>query len=73
MKTGPVIGTHAGADFRPSHFVRANRTCVLVQRASRADDPMPSAEIRHPWIGRRPERGIPRSGQAMPWHMTDAL
>lgn len=32
MKTGPVIGTHAGADFRPSHSVRANRTCVLVQK-----------------------------------------
>lgn len=37
MKTGPVIGRNARADFRPSHSVRANRTCVLVQRASRAD------------------------------------
>ncbi|OMI87446.1 hypothetical protein BSZ07_24785 [Streptomyces sp. M1013] len=26
----------------------------LVQRASRADGSVPSAEIRHPWFGRRP-------------------
>ncbi|TFV32889.1 hypothetical protein E4K10_26595 [Streptomyces sp. T1317-0309] len=30
------------------------RTVALVQRASRADDPEPSAEIRHPWFGCRP-------------------
>lgn len=59
MKTGPVIGRNAGADFRPSPEVRANRTSVLVQRASRADGPMPSAEMRHPWIGRRPASDIP--------------
>ncbi|MBP5937220.1 hypothetical protein F3K43_15445 [Streptomyces sp. LBUM 1476] len=31
-----------------------DRTVVLVQRASRADGPVPSAEIRHPWVGCRP-------------------
>ncbi|KAB1147726.1 hypothetical protein F7R91_11605 [Streptomyces luteolifulvus] len=31
-----------------------DRTVGLVQRASRADGPVPSAEIRHPWFGRRP-------------------
>ncbi|POX52991.1 hypothetical protein C3488_06600 [Streptomyces sp. Ru72] len=31
-----------------------DRTVGLVQRASRADGPVPSAEIRHPWFGCRP-------------------
>ncbi|PSM39396.1 hypothetical protein C6Y14_31430 [Streptomyces dioscori] len=29
-------------------LVRTDRTVALVQRASRADGPVPSAEIRHP-------------------------
>ncbi|QDN59810.1 hypothetical protein FNV62_32920 [Streptomyces sp. RLB3-17] len=40
---------------RPAlRLVRTDRTVGLVQRASRADGPVPSAEIRHPWFGRRP-------------------
>ncbi|AZP20131.1 hypothetical protein EJC51_31120 [Streptomyces aquilus] len=31
-----------------------HRTIGLVQRASRADGPVPPAEIRHPWFGHRP-------------------
>lgn len=36
-----------------------DRTIGLVQRASRADGPVPSAEIRHPWFGRRPDWVMP--------------
>ncbi|QEV27550.1 hypothetical protein CP976_27845 [Streptomyces coeruleorubidus] len=36
-----------------------DRTIGLVQRASRADGPVPSAEIRHPGIGHRPDWLMP--------------
>ncbi|AQS67788.1 hypothetical protein B1H29_13405 [Streptomyces pactum] len=38
----------------PPRLPCRDRTVGLVQRASRADGSVPSAEIRHPWFGRRP-------------------
>ncbi|OSC71832.1 hypothetical protein CJI59_34990 [Streptomyces sp. Alain-F2R5] len=38
----------------PPRLPCRDRTVGLVQRASRADGSAPSAEIRHPWFGRRP-------------------
>ncbi|TRO64923.1 hypothetical protein E4K73_15815 [Streptomyces sp. IB201691-2A2] len=52
---GPTTG--------PLRFVRTDRTVGLVQRASRADGPVPSAEIRHPWFGCRPARLMPSNAR----------
>ncbi|QFZ74530.1 hypothetical protein GFH48_15785 [Streptomyces fagopyri] len=48
--TATLRGPGTGPPLRPC----CDRTVGLVQRASRADGPVPSAEIRHPWFGRRP-------------------
>ncbi|RDD85228.1 hypothetical protein DVZ84_31245 [Streptomyces parvulus] len=45
----------------PPRLPCCDRTVGLVQRASRADGSVPSAEIRHPWFGRRP-------ACLMPWN-----
>ncbi|QFI44930.1 hypothetical protein FQ762_25975 [Streptomyces coelicolor A3(2)] len=43
----------------PPRLPCRDRTVGLVQRASRADGSVPSAEIRHPWFGRRPAWSMP--------------
>ncbi|QFX81937.1 hypothetical protein GEV49_14055 [Streptomyces sp. SYP-A7193] len=43
----------------PPRLPCRDRTVGLVQRASRADGSVPSAENRHPWFGRRPAWVMP--------------
>ncbi|ARP72059.1 hypothetical protein LK07_22425 [Streptomyces pluripotens] len=48
----------------PPRLLRcSDRTVGLVQRASRADGPVPPAEIRHPWFGRRPAWLMPSNAR----------
>ncbi|GAA3806886.1 hypothetical protein FNH04_35985 [Streptomyces phyllanthi] len=52
----PLHGPRTGPELlRPCD----DHTVGLVQRASRADGPVPPAEIRHPWFGRRPDWLMP--------------
>ncbi|AZM75812.1 hypothetical protein D1J63_13145 [Streptomyces sp. KPB2] len=63
---GPVVQTLGAAlHWRgpwtgpPPRLPCRDRTVGLVQRASRADGSVPPAEIRHPWVGRRPAWVMP--------------
>ncbi|PZT68680.1 hypothetical protein DN402_12985 [Streptomyces sp. SW4] len=48
-------GPATGPRLRPCR----DRTVGLVQRASRADGPVPPAEMRRPWFGHRPGGVMP--------------
>ncbi|AZS85321.1 hypothetical protein ELQ87_14180 [Streptomyces griseoviridis] len=63
--TDPDRSTAAshGPGTGPPLLLPCRRTVGLVQRASRADGPVPSAEIRHPWFGRRPARVMPSNAR----------